>query len=750
MLLQMAVKAVNDSAGPDGLVPTLLVYGAFPKMSELDPPSPTIAQRATAIRKAMEEVNRLRANRQIKDALSTRNGPATASLHDLPLNSDVLVWREGNANKNGKWTGPFTLLSIQNETCSVQLPSGPTNFRSTVVKPYRKDDVPETFPPIDFPSQTTSHQSIPSSPTQNIPNSTPQRTGTPPPTMEPHRILRSSLKSRIRTNLSQIPIDVSNGNSDLTFIYDMQEPTLHASQLPHILTESFTESRRKEINGLLEKGVFKVVSISDIPLNSRIFNTRFVDKIKHPGTNKAFKKSRLVVQGYNDEGKFMILTQAPTIQRSSQRILLALASMLQGNGVNLYLRDISQAYVQSSTNLNRIIFVQPPLEVELPPNTVWQVLKPLYGLAEARNHWFSTYHRHHIEKLEMSPSTYDPCLLYSIKDCMGIVGMQTDDTLFLADKIFADKEQKELKIAKFLAKDREQLTINTPLKFNGGIATLLNNTIMLQQTQQAQNLHLIGTRDIDMPCAKGKTKKRATPKDQYIAQRARGAYIASICQPEASFDLSFAAQVVNPKEDDAKALNKRIQWQIENPKRGLKFVKLELNSLRIITFTDASFANNADMTSQIGYVIVLADSKNNANIIHWSSIKCKRVTRSVLASELYAMALGFDISAAIKATLSKILQKSIPLIICTDSKSLFDCLVKLGTTREKRLMIDIMSLRDSYERREITEIIWIEGNSNPADAMTKSKACRALKELIDTNKVNLKVMEWVDRKCFEP
>jgi hypothetical protein len=28
--LQMAVKAVNDTAGPDGLVPTLLVFGAYP------------------------------------------------------------------------------------------------------------------------------------------------------------------------------------------------------------------------------------------------------------------------------------------------------------------------------------------------------------------------------------------------------------------------------------------------------------------------------------------------------------------------------------------------------------------------------------------------------------------------------------------------------------------------------------------------------------------------------------------------
>ena len=57
-----------------------------------------------------------------------------------------------------------------------------------------------------------------------------------------------------------------------------------------------------------------------------------------------------------------------------------------------------------------------------------------------------------------------------------------------------------------------------------------------------------------------------------------------------------------------------------------------------------------------------------------------------------------------------------------------------------------MSLRQSYERREIVEAKWIDGNTNPADAMTKSKPCQALKNLIETNKIELKESEWVSRE----
>jgi hypothetical protein len=379
-----------------------------------------------------------------------------------------------------------------------------------------------------------------------------------------------------------------------------------------------------------------------------------------------------------------------------------------------------------------------------------KVIKPLYGVPEAGNHWFNTYHRHHIEELQMDQSTYDPCLLYTNRNGFGIVGLQTDDTLFLADETFAKSEETKLREANFLAKEREELTRTTPIKFNGGHIKQEKDSIILTQERQCQNLKLVTTKVTDLTSSRGEIRKAVAPKDQYVAQRARGAYIATVCQPEAAFDLSSAAQVINPSEEHAKQLNKRLQWQIDNPSRGLRFVQLDKDSLKLITFTDSSFANNHDLSSQIGFVIVLADKDNKANILHWSSIKCKRITRSVLASELYGMAHGFDTAAAIKTTIERILQlEQLPITLCTDSKSLYDCLVKLGTTQEKRLMVDLMCLRQSYERREITEIKWIDGNTNPADAMTKTKPCQALKDLINTNMVNLQVTEWVERVDVE-
>jgi hypothetical protein len=93
-VLQMAVKAVNDTAGPNGLVPTLLVFGTFPRISSTSPPSPSIIARGEAVRKAMAEIHKLKAERQVTNALAARNGPNVEDVLQLPLQNEVRVYRE--------------------------------------------------------------------------------------------------------------------------------------------------------------------------------------------------------------------------------------------------------------------------------------------------------------------------------------------------------------------------------------------------------------------------------------------------------------------------------------------------------------------------------------------------------------------------------------------------------------------------------------------------------------------------------
>ena len=68
---------------------------------------------------------------------------------------------------------------------------------------------------------------------------------------------------------------------------------------------NFQISRQKELNGLLKKGIFEIINI--VFIGTRIFDNRFVDQIKNEGTEKAFEKSRLMIQTFNDSEKYGIL-----------------------------------------------------------------------------------------------------------------------------------------------------------------------------------------------------------------------------------------------------------------------------------------------------------------------------------------------------------------------------------------------------------------------------------------------------------
>ena len=61
-------------------------------------------------------------------------------------------------------------------------------------------------------------------------------------------------------------------------------------------------------------------------------------------------------------------------------------------------------------------------------------------------------------------------------------------------------------------------------------------------------------------------------------------------------------------------------------------------------------------------------------------------------------------------------------------------------------MIDIMAIRESYESRELSEIRWINGHDNPADAMTKSNPNRSFEKFLNSNQLRIRIDGWVDRE----
>jgi len=66
-----------------------------------------------------------------------KNGPNTLTTLNLPLRSEVCIWHKK------KRSGPHQLIAINSQTCIIQMPYRPTQFHSTVIKPYYKNNSSE-------------------------------------------------------------------------------------------------------------------------------------------------------------------------------------------------------------------------------------------------------------------------------------------------------------------------------------------------------------------------------------------------------------------------------------------------------------------------------------------------------------------------------------------------------------------------------------------------------------------------------
>ena len=134
-------------------------------------------------------------------------------------------------------------------------------------------------------------------------------------------------------------------------------------------------AKQKELAKFLQYGVYEEVSDIGQPRigTDWVVTPKIID-------NKPDIKTRLVCRG--NEAKLEDTAQridSPTVKRDSVKMMMALAA---ANKWQVKSQDVTSAFLQVK-KLEREIYVTPPPECEYTKPTLWNLIRPMYGLDEA-------------------------------------------------------------------------------------------------------------------------------------------------------------------------------------------------------------------------------------------------------------------------------------------------------------------------------------------------------------------------------
>jgi transposase InsO family protein len=773
--LAYATKGYNDTQGPDGLVPTLLVYGSFPKLPY--PSSHEAAQplekRMAALATAREEYERI-VTAAVLARATKPNTKTPAMRFDFRPGDKVLVWRK----RPQRWNGPYRCAWDDGVHIHVQEQRDITPYARECVRGYAPglerfvseasdEETPargqaEAGAELDGAMQEPAERAAKSSSQPrdadfgaedavhdsaegdfrgrenlSVPNGQDQRaranletarTAAPPAAAQTAsgESANAAPDSGPTAKFPQSPV------LGLTEIRGLDVFASEVVTKKHPRWGDFTEARQAEVTGLERNRTYDEVRVPvDKRAGLRIFPSRFVDTIKNVGTPEEALKSRIVVQATaaRDPDKGEIFTFSPTARRESFRTVVALAATLH---LQLYTRDVSQAYVSSDTTLSRTVFVIPPKALRRDHTTLWRLRKGLYGLPESGLLWYEKYRSYHTSQLRMNVDAADPCLYSRHTHDGRIDGMivtQVDDSLQAGRESFMADEMRES--STFLSKGRFTVKASGT-NFNGVTIVSTPTGFNVHQHQYIEQMP-VG------PCPRNAR--------DFATLRGMASYATANTRPDVVCAVNMLSQVTPAAatEDNFISLDEAV-LRLKNTPVSLRYEDLDADSMCLYVYGDASFSNNPDLTSQIGHLCFLVDKRGRCCLLSWSSHKCRRVTRSVLAAELYALSGAYDHAFTLRHTLESLLKRRLAIFLFTDSRTLFSSITTLCKLTEKRLLIDIAVLRDAYRTGDLDNLCWVESRYMLADPMTKVKGNEYLSEVLTTFIINHPIGLWVRKQ----
>lgn len=135
----------------------------------------------------------------------------------------------------------------------------------------------------------------------------------------------------------------------------------------------------------------------------------------------------------------------------------------------------------------------------------------------------------------------------------------------------------------------------------------------------------------------------------------------------------------------------------------------------------ASYARHPDLSSQLRYIILLADEKDNCLALVSSCRKAKRGRRIVQRSALMDFTDAFDIAFYFNFDNERVAGFKILPQMYTNSLSLFDTMTKTTVPSKKSLMVDLACVKNGYNTDEFKNIFFVRSEYSRADDSAKHK-----------------------------
>lgn len=559
------------------------------------------------------------AETRVKAALSAPV-PA-AALRDMAPGDQVLVYREPPTDR---WVGPLTVVAQEDKRVWLAVDGLLKQFSIGKNKRYLTPVTePMQAPAADEESRTPADDRPPTAPPETEasisvnPPATPPELPPPAPVEKPdyggmldavisgeHFV--SQVHAGCRAFVATLPVATllltsaalnTSPRLTSTILTTAAPVEVHLTESipqgdPRVKTARFMAAARKDVDGLVDRGTVTKVKESDVPAGANNIRGRLVCTLKNSGTRIESVKARFVAQGYRDKAKWFVVHNLGTLRQRSTRLLTSTSAVM---GFRLFSHDITQANLQSQDHFSRELYLRPRAEdrhlFDLAEGELLSINLPLYGICDAGDNWQVTFSGHIEEDLRMLPLTSDISLYFKKHPngtLSGMLGTYVDNSYMDGDGQFQDLTKKTWK--RFQAKER---TLDDDEFVGVRVSTLpgKERCFTLDQADYAAHLTALPT---DAPFA------------HFASRRATVAWLVHT-RPDLSCGVNQAAQVTeNAHEPPAvKALNKLIRRAITGRDLRLTYPPLDVSTLHMCVYSDSSFANNPDQSSQIGYIVLL-------------------------------------------------------------------------------------------------------------------------------------------------